>query len=147
MGIAALITWLLTALGGFYMVGVWIARGGLREPRTSHFPPAVIFSHLGLAAVGLILWIIYLATDSDALAWISFVLLLPVAALGFVMLQRWIPVYQARSAAVGNGPGAASTEQVPAERHFPVATVAGHGVFAVVTVVLVLLTALGLGGS
>ena len=34
MDIAALITWLITALGGFYMLGTWIARGGLRQQQT-----------------------------------------------------------------------------------------------------------------
>jgi uncharacterized membrane protein YqaE (UPF0057 family) len=32
-------------------------------------------------------------------------------------------------------------------RHFPVAVVAGHGLFAAATLILVLLTALGVGGS
>jgi hypothetical protein len=45
----------------------------------------------------------------------------------------------------------ALTERVgsgaPAEQSFPVAVVAAHGVFAVVTVLLVLLVALGVGGS
>ncbi|WAL75593.1 hypothetical protein OU787_31125 [Kitasatospora sp. YST-16] len=36
---------------------------------------------------------------------------------------------------------------VPAERRFPVAVVLGHGLLAVVTVVLVLLSALSIGGS
>ena len=35
----------------------------------------------------------------------------------------------------------------PAERHFPVAVVGGHGLFAFATLVLVLLTALEVGGS
>jgi hypothetical protein len=36
---------------------------------------------------------------------------------------------------------------VPPERHFPVAVVIGHGLFAVATLTLVLLTAFGEGGS
>jgi hypothetical protein len=146
MGIAALITWVLTAAGGFYMLGVWISRGGLRQPRTSHFPPGVVFGHFGLAAVGLIVWIVYLIADVDALAWTAFALLIPVAALGFAMLLRWLPSSPVRTAATAGGPGAATTEG-PAERHLPVAVVAGHGVLATATVVLVLLTALGVGGS
>lgn len=146
MGIAALVTWLLTAVGGFYMLGVWIAKGGSRTARTSHFPPAVVFGHFALAAVGLVVWIIYLVTDMDALAWIAFILLIPTAALGFVMLARWIPTYRATTAATAGGPGAAAADQTPAEQNFPVGVVAGHGLLAVVTVVLVLLTALGVGG-
>ncbi|MET4611116.1 hypothetical protein ABIC28_002097 [Rhodococcus sp. PvR044] len=147
MGIAALVTWLLTAAGGFYLLATWIAKGGVRQPRTSHFPPAVIFGHFLLAVIGLVVWIVYLVVDEDALAWTAFVLLLPVALLGFTMLIRWIPVYRAAGASAGNG-GASAPGSAPngaPETHFPVAAVAGHGTFAVVTVVLVLLTALGVG--
>lgn len=148
MDIAALITWVLTALGGFYMLGTWISQGGHRQPSSSHLPPAVIFSHFGLAALGLVLWIIYLFTDSDALKWIAFVILLPVAALGFVMLLRWIPTYRDRSRAGADAAvePAADVDR-PAESHFPVPVVLGHGALAVVTLVLVLLTALGVGTS
>lgn len=85
-------------------------------------------------------------TDKDVLAWTAFGLLVPVALLGFTMLARWIPVYRARSAAAAAS-AAAGQQSEPAERYFPVPVVVGHGLFAVVTVVLVLLTALGIGGS
>jgi manganese efflux pump family protein len=134
MGIAALVTWLLTAGGGFWMLSIWVARGGTRQPRTSRFPPGLIFGHFGLAAAGLILWIVYLAADSTALAWIAFVLLVPVALLGFTMFARWLGTRRT-AAAAGTEP----------ESHLPVPVVAGHGLFAVATVVLVLLTALGVG--
>ena len=132
MGIAALVTWLVTAVGGFWMLGIWVARGGVHQPGTSRFPAGLIFGHFGLAAIGLILWIVYLAADSDALAWIAFALLVPVALLGFTMFARWLGT---RRAANGTAP----------ESHLPVPVVAGHGLFAVATVVLVLLTALGVG--
>jgi hypothetical protein len=146
MGIAALICWILTAAGGFAMLRTWISRGGMRnqgEGSTSSFPPALIFGHFLLAAVGLVLWILYLVLDSDVLTWVAFIVLIPVAALGFVMLARWIPVYQARVA----GSSTATTGEGSAESHIPTLYVAGHGLLAVVTVVLVLLTALGVGGS
>lgn len=136
MAIAALVTWLLTAVGGFYLLGTWIAKGGVRSPRTSHFPPALIFGHFALAAVGLVVWIIYVIAHANALAWTAFVLMVPVAALGFVMFARWIPTYRAPAESAA-----------PAEKHFPIAVVLGHGLFAVVTVVLVLLTAVGVGAN
>ncbi|MEU1209230.1 hypothetical protein [Nocardia sp. NPDC005825] len=143
MAIAALITWLFTAAGGFFLLGTWIAKGGVREPRTSHLPPPVIFGHFLLAVIGLVLWIIYLVTDSDALAWVAFGFLVPVAALGVVMLLRWIPIYrESRTVAAEPAPVSIPGRE-PAERHFPVLVVGGHGLWAVVTVVLVLLTALG----
>ncbi|MEV0160030.1 hypothetical protein [Nonomuraea fuscirosea] len=163
MDIAALITWIVTALGGFAMLGIWISRGGLRrdEGAPTRLPSPVVFGHLLLAAAGLVAWILYLATGSAALGWTALVLLVPVALLGFVMLARWIPVHRAaapgtatpetsapatapfQTTAPGTAPGAAAGAVAPAERHFPVAVVVGHGVLAVVTLVLVLLTVLG----
>ncbi|MDT0320614.1 hypothetical protein [Streptomyces millisiae] len=134
MAIAALITWLITALGGIYMFGTWLARGGTRSGR-SRLPAPVILGHVALAVTGLVLWIIYLIADTRALAWVAFVVLLPVALLGFTMLARWLPVHREHAAA----------HDELAERHFPVPVVRVHGLFAVATVVLVFLTAIGLG--
>lgn len=145
MSIAALITWLLTAVGGFYLLATWIAKGGVRPPRTSHLPATVVFAHVVLAVAGLIVWIVYLVTGAAGLAWASLVILLVIAVLGFTMLLRWIPTYRSRTPVAASGPGI-SAGAGPAERHFPVAVVGGHGLFAVVTVVLVLLTAAGVGG-
>jgi hypothetical protein len=159
MDIAALAAWVLTAGGGFYLLATWIAKGGIRSPGTSRFPPALIFGHFALAAVGLIVWIIFVIAGQSALAWIAFALLVPVAGLGFTMLARWVPTFRARTAVAAGGvaaggvatgagaPGAAGAPLEPAERHFPVAVVVGHGLLAVVTLLLVLLAALGAGTS
>jgi manganese efflux pump family protein len=141
MGIAALIAWVLTAAGGFYMLATWIQKGGTRQPRTSNFPPGLIFGHFALAALGLVVWIIYVIADTEALAWVAFVLLLPVALLGSIMVSRWIAMRQT------GGQATSGASEGPPERHFPVPVVAGHGLLAVVTLVLVLLTALGVGGD
>lgn len=139
MAIAALISWVVTALGGFYMLGVWLSHGGARGG-TSHLPVPVVFGHFALAAVGLVVWIAHVVTGAGPLAWTAFGLLLPVALLGFVMLARWIPVHRGRAAA----PAGADPDG-PAERRFPVPVVVGHGLAAVATLVLVLVTALGAG--
>ena len=121
------------------------------SPGTSRFPPGLIFSHFGLAAAGLVLWIIYLINDQDTLAWVAFALLVLVALLGFTMLVRWLPGYRARTTVTAGGAGAGRaaphTAERAAEQHFPVAVVGAHGVLAVITVVTVLLAALGVGGS
>jgi hypothetical protein len=149
MAVAALIAWLITAAGGFWMLGVWITRGGMRQQRSgaTRFPAPVIFGHFLMAAAGLVIWIIYVAVHTKALAWAAFVVLLPVAALGFVMLLRWLPSWRAgRVLATAGGSGAASIAGGdPAERHLPVPVILGHGVFAVVTLLLVLLAAAGVG--
>ncbi|MGP4021980.1 hypothetical protein [Actinomadura sp. 3N407] len=142
MSIAALVTWLATALGGFYMLGTWIARGGAKPDGSSRLPVPVIFGHFLLAVAGLIVWVIYLFADGPALAWTAFAILLPVALLGFVMFARWLAVTRAPAVRTARGgPGAAAAD-VPAERAFPIPVVLGHGLLAVVTLVLVLLTAL-----
>jgi hypothetical protein len=158
--IAALILWIATAGGGFYLLGTWIAKGGAR-PGNSNFPPPLILGHFVLAAAGLVIWIIYVATDSKAAGWIAFGLLAVVALLGFTMLARWIPTYRAthtRAAAPSSGGASgaptshvatapAATVAARAERHFPLAVVIGHGLLAATTLVLVLLTVLEVGGS
>jgi hypothetical protein len=136
---AALISWIVTAGGGFVLLTLWLRHGGMRqrEPGRQIRPP-LILSHFGLAATGLVLWIIYLATDSDALAWIAFVILVGVALLGWTMFAIWWQRRQARDPAATP----ASTPGVPAEQHFPVSIVTLHGLLAVTTVVLVFLAAL-----
>ena len=143
---AALIAWIATAGGGFVMLAIWLSRGGMQQGdrQGSRIRPPLILGHFLLAATGLVIWIIYVATDSDALAWIAFVLLAIVAVLGFTMFAIW---YQRRQggpvAATGvTGPDSSET---PPEQHFPVPVVGLHGVLAVVTVVLVFLTAVGVG--
>lgn len=147
MDVAALIAWVVTAGGGFILLGTWIARGGPRQAQAgaTRFPPALIFGHFGLAATGLVLWIIYVLTDAGALAWIALVLLLAVATLGFTMVTRW---RQDRATVAAGAAGSPEPHaERPAEQHFPVAVVYLHGLLAVITLVLVLLTALGVGGS
>lgn len=145
MAIVALITWVITAAFGFVLLGTWIAKGGLRRTAgvTSTFTAPLVFGHFLLAAAGLVLWIVYLLLDKDILAWVAFAALVVVAGLGDVMLLRWVKVRRPATSSVG----AASAAGAVAERHFPTWVVVAHGVFAVATVVLVLLTALGIGGS
>jgi hypothetical protein len=109
----------------------------------------LIFTHLTLAASGLVLWIVYLAIDKRVLAWIAFGVLLVVASLGFGMLALWLQRRQASQALAsgGGGPAVAAEGSTPAEQHFPVPIVAVHGLVAATTLVLVLLTALKVGGS
>jgi hypothetical protein len=141
---AALIAWVLTAGGGFILLTIWLARGGMQQGREggSRIRPPLILSHFLLAATGLVIWIVYLFADKDALAWIAFVILAVVALLGWTMFAIWWRRRQARGAVAE-----AVSPDTPAEQHFPVSIVALHGVLAVTTVVLVFLAAIGVGGS
>jgi hypothetical protein len=141
MAIAALLTWLVTAGFGFFMLMRWIRRGGLRRgDADTHFPPALVFTHFGLAAGGLVVWIVYLVTGRSMLAWIAFAALAVVAILGGFLVRRWTLDGRAAMAA-----GARAPSVNLAEQHIPRPPVVLHGIFAVSTVVLVLFTALGIG--
>jgi hypothetical protein len=148
---AALIVWVITALGGFGLLAIWLQRGGVQQADQPgrRIRPQLIFSHMGLAATGLVLWIIYVASGSRVLAWIAFALLLGVASLGFGMFALWLQRRQtATTVATAGAPGSALTEgSTPAEQHFPAAIVAAHGLVAATTLVLVLLAALKVGGA
>src|SRR5437764_8158736 len=142
---AALIAWVITAGGGFVLLSIWLMRGGMRQQQEAgnRIRPPLILSHFLLAAGGLVVWIIYLVADKDALAWIAFAILAVVAVLGWTMFAVWFRRRQAR----GAGGIEIAAPGVPAEQHFPVSIVTLHGLLAVTTVVLVLLTALKVGGS
>jgi hypothetical protein len=157
MAVAALVTWIITAGFGFFMLGTWLSHGGARADGgvASNFRPPVVFGHFLLAAAGLVVWIVYVITDSTTLAWVAFVDLLVVAVVGDLLVLRW---FKDRRGAVGTaGPAAgrrhasagttASTGAVLAEQRIPSAAVVVHGLFAVTTIVLVLLSALEVGGS
>jgi cytochrome bd-type quinol oxidase subunit 2 len=141
---AALIAWLVTAGGGFVMLAIWLRAGGMAKARESgrRIRPPLLLGHFALAVVGLVLWIVYLANDSDSIKWIAFVLLLIIALLGFTMLAIWVGQRQQRGARAVADVGAE-----PAERRFPPSVVTLHGLAAVATLVLVFLTNIGVGES
>jgi hypothetical protein len=92
-GIAALIVWLFTASVGAYMLRTWIARGGLRRQRTTGVgaPPGLVFSHPCAALSGLAVWIAYLASGVDTLAWLGVLLIATAITLGISMVTLWTP--------------------------------------------------------
>ena len=76
-------------------------------------------------------------------------MLLVVASLGFGMLALWLQRRQAApaTAEAGAGPTVGLEGSTPAEQYFPVSIVVAHGLLAASTLVLVLLSALKIGGS
>jgi hypothetical protein len=146
--LAALATWLAAVAIGSYLLRGWLVHGGLRSSRTRRgaLPPALIFGHLATAVAGLALWITYLALGTVVLAWVALGLLVPVAGLGMGVLTFGILGDPSRGADRGAGPRADRGTGQPADRApgrppFPVIT--AHGLFAVATMLLALLTALG----
>jgi hypothetical protein len=172
MSIIALITWIAAAACGLYLVSIWLIEYDkeFQSAAATRLPPAVLASHVTLAMGGLVVWVAYLVSNSASLVLISVLALVLAATLGTFMAARWVSVYREtraiRRAAAGTGPalpgtaslaGAGATARAghrgiatlsrgaevgPPERNFPLAVVIGHGVFAVTTLLLVLLTLL-----
>ncbi len=97
MRFATLISWLLTASMGAFMLRTWLARGGLRRERArvGGLPPQLIFSHAGLALTGLLVWTGYVATGAKGAAWAAVGLLMVTIGLGLCTVTLWTP-YPAR---------------------------------------------------
>lgn len=135
MSTAALITWVLTALLGGFLLLTWISNGGLSDGRPSRFAPPLILGHAGLAATGLGVWVWYFISGASALPWVAVGILVVVASLGATMFGLWF--------AAGNLPRGrhAHRPHHAAEDHLPPPAVLIHGAFALTTVTLVVITA------
>jgi hypothetical protein len=177
MSLLALAAWIATAGVGLYLLSIWLIEydKDFHSVAATRLPPAVLASHVTLAGGGLLVWIGYLILDADRLAWTAAAAVALAATLGLVMAVRWFGVYRAgRKAARARGPAehltlvgedrpvsrnslvsrdsgvavlAPTTHLGPPERNFPLPVVIAHGTFAAITIALVLLTALGVGGS
>jgi hypothetical protein len=93
MRLATLVSWLVTASLGAYMLRAWLKRGGLRRERAraGGLPPQLIFGHAGLALFGLLVWVSYLATGVRPLAWTAVSLLMVTVGLGLSTVTLWTP--------------------------------------------------------
>jgi len=157
MSLVAVITWFVTICFGLFLLGIWLVEYDRDSQRATatRLPVPVLSAHALLAVAGLPIWLVYLVTDDHKLAWAAAVILGCVAILGLTMVFRWFGVYRAHRA-----PGAAETvpapmafaprlrpelPAAPAERNFPIVVVMTHGLFALVTLALVWLTAFGIG--
>jgi hypothetical protein len=149
MRFIALLVWFITALWGLYMLAVWLIENDATRQgnAASRLPLSVILSHVALAVTGLGVWVAYLLLDRPTLAWAAVGILVAIATLGLAMFARWIPVYRATGDDVAGLPGVVLAREGPAEGNFPLVVVLAHGTFAVSTVALVVLTALGVGGG
>lgn len=111
LGWITLFSWLVSVGSGGVMLGTWIAHGGPRQQRARRYglPPAIIFTHFGLAVTGLLLWSSYLATRERPLSWVAAILLMPVAGLGISTVTLWTP-FPTRPDRPGSEPGSGLDE-------------------------------------
>jgi len=164
MNLFALATWIAAAACGLYLLSIWLIEydKDFQSVAATRLPPPVLVGHVLLAGGGLAVWIGYVIFDSDQLAWAAAVAVVLAATLGSVMAARWVGVHratvrdrksrQASHLTLVGGPAAVAVlepagELGPPERNFPLPVVIAHGAFAAATITLVLLTALGVGGS
>jgi small-conductance mechanosensitive channel len=142
MTLMALTFWLLTAVGGFYMMAVAARTGNSYSGATeSHLPSFVIFTHMALAMTGLAVFGLYMGTAEDALAWGALGILVLVAASGLHMFYTWKKDRRGTEAEVARRKERLAEQQIPS----PVVLI--HGVTAFATILLVLLAALKVGNS
>ena len=138
----ALTFWLLTAVGGFYMMAVAARTGNTHSGATeSNLPSIVIFTHMAMAMTGLAVFGLYMGTAADGLAWGALGILVLVAASGLHMFFKWSKDRRGSEAEVARKRERLAEQQIPS----PVVLI--HGASAFVTILLVLLTALKVGNS
>jgi hypothetical protein len=158
MDIIGLITAVVAAGFGLYLLSIWLIEydSEFQSSAATRLPPPLLAGHVLAALTGVLLWIAYLAWGTHRLAWFSVFGFLAAAGLGLTMAYRWLSVYQAKRASVRAaasflaapaGPDSAAAAYAadigPPERNFPLTVVVAHGLFAVATLTLVLLTAIG----
>ena len=118
--VVTLISWLLTASIGAYMLGTWIAAGGVGKQRASRegLSPSVVLGHASLATTGLALWAAYTLTRWAPLAWSAVLVLMPAIGLGLstVTLLTPFPAPDSAGRAGAGGQLAAPAEDVLASR-------------------------------
>lgn len=171
LDLAALAAWAVTVAAGTWLLAGWLAQGGLRRgyARVAGVPRTVIVGHFALAVTGLGIWLAFLASGVAALAWTAVAVVLSVAGLGMATLAGGLPEQRqpgggpprppAASTADAAQPGAGATVAgprgtgsapartaaivVPAGK--PLTVIALHGALASVTILLVVLAAIGVG--
>jgi manganese efflux pump family protein len=173
LGLATLLSWILTASIGAYMLRSLVRHGALHRQRSVRdgLSPRVLYGHFSLALSGLVVWAAFLATGWGPLTWVAVALLTPAIGLGICTVTLWTPYPRppAHGAAAGRLTDAtlarALTDEVLAARLvdeviaslpegtprrprkprvYPAAVIPfGHGLAALATFTLAVVTAVG----
>ncbi len=161
MSAIGLITGVIAAGFGLYLLSIWLIEydSEFQATTATRLPPPVLVGHVMAAVLGLGLWIAFLIWNSSRLAWYTLIALVVAASLGTIMAIRWLGVYRAKRSAIrtaarflatpaAGGPftSGRAADAGPPERNFPLTVVIAHGAFAVATLTVVLLAALGVIG-
>jgi hypothetical protein len=149
LSLIAVGTWLVTVALGLSLLARRIPRGRARRGPAGRFRlPALNLVHMGLAAVSLLTWIVYLATATTGIAWAAAGLLPLVAGFGMAILflpYRTGPEGGVAAAPPLAGDGArAAGDSAPSQRA-PVLVIGAHVIFATATILFAVLAAIGTG--
>ena len=146
--LAALAAWLATAIPGGYLLTGWLMRDGRRRViRKPGLASAAPIGHAVLAITGLLIWIAFTVTRASALAWADVGVTWVIAGLGMATLLAAGP----EQAVIGTSTQGAAlvrvteTSTTPFPTRAPVIAIALHGTLATVTILLVLVSAVGTG--
>jgi len=107
MTVAALITWVITALGGLYLLAIWLIEydPDFQHAAATRLPVPVVAGHVLFAAGGLLALVIYAITDKKMFSLAAVAAAGLAAALGLTLAARWIAVYQAGPPRAWPSPG------------------------------------------
>lgn len=144
MSAASLFAWIATVFVGLLLLVIWLIEYDpqFQGAAATRLPIPVISTHALLGMAGLLLWGAYLLADEDRLAYATIADLGIAVVLGLTMAGRWIRVYRTYRRPSHREAAATGVVTVPPERNFPVSAVLLHGILAITTVVLVVLTVL-----
>jgi hypothetical protein len=115
MRLATLISWLVTASLGAFMLRTWLARGGLRRERArpEGLPPQLIFGHATLAICGFLVWAGFVVSGARPLAWTAVGMLIVAMSLGLCTVTLWTPYPARRPGERRPGPWGVSEVVIP----------------------------------
>ena len=134
MSFIAAAFWLMTAVGGTYMLSRTITGSRNAAGETvSDLPVMPSFLHPTLAVVGLALLGAYVFTLEPWFAWLALADLLLAAAGGGLLFGKWLKGRRASSGLV---------RRFPAEQTIPAEVVLVHGALAAATILLFLVVAI-----
>jgi manganese efflux pump family protein len=154
MSLLALFIWIGTAAGGFFLLSVWLIEydKDLQPAYRSRLSVPLILAHALPAGGGIVAWGAYLIFGWAWLAWLAVTVLVIAVTVGLLMATRWLSVYRvkraqmryarARRGSTAEFAALLAADEGPAERHFPLVLVLGHGALAATTVTLVVIVAL-----
>jgi hypothetical protein len=143
---SALAAWLAAALAGTYLlVGLLGPDGRRRRMRKPMALPVVPLLHVGLAIAGLLIWILFTVTTVAALAWADVGLTWVIAGLGMATLLGGLNQQASPGEDSGVPREQAGTTPAAFPSRAPVVVIAIHGALATLTILLVLLAAVGVG--